>query len=882
MLSIASSFVPKLLTENTSSAITNSNEQTCLKAAQLLQRWWRREYPSHLDRMRKKTFFLDTQAEHHFNDTAKALSCHKTIAAMQQFLGFIRRKAGEFKLDNTVPELIKPTQTFMSAFLFACHPEETLDIQITSEQELYDTACSLIAAYRDLRRLIVPKNELEKVAFRVALMLFNERYGHYLNIFLERQKEHESRLTTSCIDLYVRMEVHKLQMGTTIGSTTQHKIYQAIEKSQSHIKSKLGTQALDRLYQKLEGLNAEKAEKINDIFCDETMNVLYQMMSDPNFKFSPHLNTLETRNAVKKIASAVNSLTPNYSVVIAELLNMRRKISLLVPHNGRFRQELREELNATDLKEVVPLLNNPEVFATSLKYITKVLQSLQSSIHDEGIRDWMEGILSDAEAGNNPLRLLPEIFRKIYNKIDEIAVEKKNFVFSMYKEFYQSKAVKLAQNHFYTRIHRYELDLDKTDKWIQATVEDGQNNGLSREMLCSNSPSAHFAIIAMIDQVLSCNHLSRKSCPETLLPERKQLNQICQQLSIIKKIAIGYETYCFAIKEFQGELDKGFIQKLTDFVNHTPNDDLAISQFIAQHLPHNERQVMERLIHSCLNSDHRVNKLAAQKLREALKLYAYAGKLPQHSCLQAITSFEKIAGKLKKIAYFNHTIHAEVYGLKIKERQWGDLFKLLGKTKPIHSQICPVLLENEQEHLNKLHQKILRMAHLATALTFLRQQIWFSDKSIEAGNLSDKDFSEILDQFHLKEILNSDESHEEIYHSNILMFEEVLRMKEIHLDEEVMEKTRKMLRNVSSFKNPAFLTFHTQIVEQIKDHAIGKGNKHAINGTLHSFMFEIKVMGKNLSDIMERSKKEVGSVNSPFVPTVPIICRSAFACRRQK
>jgi len=909
MLSLSSNVLSNSASERINSTSHSTgrgvNHETQQKAAHIIQQWWKRESPQCMSKMLNQAVFIDSGSAKSFDDITSAISCTKTLSATQQFLGYIHRKTVAFCLETyPLPILKKPTQGFLSAFLFASHPEDTLDFLLEKERELFEGANELIRSYKNLRDLFkgqpCPKTELEKVTLRVALMIFNENFQNYLTKFTERQKDHESRLSTGLIDTYVKMESRKLQITKANASKTQRKIYQSIERSQQNIKSKLGNSALDKLYRKLEELSTERSKEMDSIICDESMKVFYDMALDPKFKFTPILDSPATMEVFKYITEAIQSNPPNYSVIIAELLNIRRKIIQLIPHSGKFIKELREELSAEQMKLIIPQLSNPKVFKDCFLYIADVLHSLESQAHDQETKCWIAEVIQEIANGKNPLVLLPEIFKTLHNKIDEIVVEKKNVVFSLNKSFYQTEAIRLAQRHFQSKIERYEIDLDKTEKWIQMIIERGNQIGLTKEMLCSANSSSHFVVMGLIDHVLSDKVLSRKECPETLLMERRQLNQIQNKLTEIKMVVIGYELYCYAIKELKGQIENPFLfmQKLTDFIHQSPSDYKVISLFVGQMIkealqaqnlefPLHEQNAMEQLLAASFTPVHRISKLMQQKMRDILTFYVYRGKFPEntsyYSSFNESKSFKKIAEQLAGLAHFNLVIHEKVYNHKIKEKQYGNLFKLLSQSKTFGPENCPVLLTNDHQNLMNLHQKILRIAHLSTSLTFIRQQIWFSDEAIDAGHLTEEEFSNLFENFNVKKLLHSENDHVQIYHFMVQMFEEVLKGKDIELEDEVMKKTRKMLRNVSQFKNPAFTVFHSEVVELLKNHVLGKSDgTPSTASTLKFFSEEIVELTKSLLKMIEKSRKEVNFIDPPFPVPLPKIHRSAFICRRDK
>jgi len=842
-----------------------------------------------------------------FKDACAILKNPAMIASTLTLLNKIGHKTIHPQLSEAVssePTPTKSTKAFLSAFLTTEHPFDTLDMLQPKEQEFLQSANEMIDSYEHLLKLIQSK-EKSRGKISESLTKFRLNQQSYNEKFVERQKEHRERMTSGMVLTYLKMEIRINELSKTTPTRNQQRAIDSLRDSQKLIRDRIiafaGSRGLERLNQHLEALMMEKWAQKYDLLRNESLEIDYEIATNPSFKFTFDPNSTALTEVYEKTLAAVQATPPNLDYLIQFILELRMQFIALFSHNKKLAAKVWEEITSERIREEVSQFSDPMRFLSAFSYFVDFFQRLESYAHDKETALWKATIFKQIQGGRNPYNLLPEIFQIFQLKLFQIRTERQNAILSINRGYWKAEAVKHFKEYFQSSLSLLEMQLDITEKHIEEWLKVGKSSRLSKEMLYSEHNAGHFLVSTLLNLLQSPKKTSKKECPETLLLDRSSLNAMRSELHNIKIHAIGLKIFEHTVKDSHGTVPPADLnklhQKLTLFFKETPTEIHELPEIVStaakQTLSHQginlskeAQQVISGTVRTSLAPGHRIYQIVSNRITHTIKHFLSKGIFPddiiEHHAYQPLASLHPFCTKLLVIASFNLEVHGERYSQLISAPGYKQLFRSLNKPRSFNPNHLEDIFLSEFATLKNLHGYLSKLSQLATSLTIIRLQVWLSNEVLWKSHAEmpqtqyfvEDELESIINTDDFKNLLRSAEStHVEIQHAMESLLDKVLEDKKITLEAAQLKKTKALFSRASLLHNPSYYDLHSKVVSitTTMQHPELFGEMR-MNTILKLFKKELQEISIRLNESIKRARASIGEyLDAPPIASAEVL-----------
>ncbi|WP_133131230.1 TCP11-related protein [Legionella yabuuchiae] len=723
---------------------------------------------------------------------------------------------------------------------------------------------------------------------RPYLEAFHQAQNAYYETFVEWESNNRARLAKVCIDQYLRIEIKRF---ATLNNPDprQLELYDGYGKQLDSLRKKinnlLGMDGIEQLEDNLQSL--KEALEANKWMSSPNEVLVHEMALNPTFALPAECFEVHPQHDIDLAISALAS--HDHEPILAVIEEIRDRLAFLTPHNGPRIRRLKEAFSKESVTAEIESLGLEVGLYKVINAIIEELKEAGSEAHAPATTEFQRDLELRLDLGANSGVLLKESVDFIYNKFSEINREMADFV----QTLVASNPIDYEKQAFYNRLQSGQFNLANVLGWIDKMVASPTTYRLNNAILCSQYISSHVANAICLGVIQQSGNFDLAALPETFYLDRVRFMNWHEQYQRIfhTAAAMGYlDVFCqkYGVKLSSEQL----LMQKNALIMTLKEEQLTEPQAIAAHvletlhalltkhgkrLSAEEERIQTKIIEDICTGSHRIAEIFHKRLGDQLSFYFFKGRLPEVTASQG-----KLYGLREELAELGKEIvpllrhhvkvHDAFYYRHIQTRLWSPLFATL--REPTLLPEAPSLLSSQQEWVEKVHDKLHKMAFLLSGLALVQQTVAFADMWNLNIGIKNSTLKSLAESSGLVEMISdSSVTKDHMASKFIELMRHVANEHELSFEEEDERTFKKMLQFSKSGQSPACKVFLDELSCTYRQFVI-KEEHPTLNQNLLTSEFSKEIIG-----MCQEVKKLVDAVKhahlpedvDPIAQTIPIL-----------
>lgn len=878
-----------------------------------IQRWWKQ---LHLKQTALESFHyvhemisLEQAQQDSFPKLEKFILAPETLRKTRQLLMHLEQsKDVVLPARMTLSNVYQAERHFLAAYMIATKSKFLFESPTDIDELLLSRAEEMLRAFEDLcafmTTIYLKDNSLtvspltERTPFAAQILsnlnserikndhffiaegrdyleLFHTKQMAYYEMFTEWESKNRLKLGKILIAKYLEIESQRFKALNSL-DPRMLELYEGYGNQQETLRKRLlsllGKEGITMLSEELKTLEASL--DANKWVTSPPDALIHELALDPKLLLSPDACRIYPQKNIDAAIAALIQKDPNSDLILEVLGEVRDILALFTPNNRQQFAKLQQAFGREAMKTQIETLGLQEGLYTIISSLFEQIQSLESPIHIEETRRFLEYIHQRMREGDDTNVLLTEALDYIYAKMSQINLEVNNFKINQSRGLIARNIVFFEQKKFQERLSAKQFNLEFVLNWIDKLVSTPQNYRLDLSILCSPHIGSYAASALLIVVLQQPESTVLHTIPETFYLDRlRVVNWHRQYQNLLYTVtALGYlETFC---------QDKGVVlapeellQEKNKLLHALESGELSTAQEKAAALVANINQLLIKnkkestlidqnslkalMEKSCLGTDP-VTQIINKRLGDQLSFYFLKGRLPEHA-IPLVRKYglemelNKLGKEMAPVLCLHTKVHGAFYQQHIEKCLWKPLLTVL-RQKEVPASL-PSLFASEVERVNSTHAGIHKLAFVLSGLALIQQAVVYSDMWNLKLTIKNTTLKELADSFGLTDMIKNPSITKDAIEQRLMdLMQHVADEYELPYESSDKHKMARMMRMAKTEHSLGCKAFLDELASLTKQYVIENEVQINSSNLVGEFKEEITQIGIKTKELIQHIK----------------------------